>query len=67
MTYRQLCAVLQDAKIENAEWDALCLMEHFLSVSPSLLRSAPDRNYENENLEDAVRRRVAHEPLQYFL
>ena len=67
MTYRQLCAVLQDAKIENAEWDALCLMEHFLSVSPSLLRSAPDRNYENENLEDAVRRRLLHEPLQYIL
>ena len=67
MTYRQLCAVVQDAKIENAEWDALCLMEHFLSISPSLLRSAPDRNYENENLEDAVRRRLLHEPLQYIL
>ena len=67
MTYRQLCAILQDAKIENAEWDALCLMEHFLSVSPSLLRSAPDRNYENENLEDAVRRRLSREPLQYIL
>ena len=67
MTYRQLCAILQDAKIENAEWDALCLMEHFLSVSPSLLRSAPDRNYENESLEDAVRRRLSREPLQYIL
>ena len=67
MTYRQLCAILQDAKIENAEWDALCLMEHFLSVSPSLLRSAPDRNYENESLADAVRRRLSREPLQYIL
>ena len=67
MTYRQVCTLLQEAQIENAEWDALCLMEHFLSLTPSLLRAAPDRNYENENLEDAVRRRVAHEPLQYIL
>ena len=67
MTYRQLCALLQDAKIEDAEWDALCLMEHFCAVSPSLLRSYPDRNYENATLEDAIRRRLAHEPLQYIL
>ena len=67
MTYRRLCTLLQEAQIENAEWDALCLMEHFLSVSPSLLRAAPDRNYENENLEDAIRRRLVHEPLQYIL
>ena len=67
MTYRQLCAKLQDAKIENAEWDAICLMEHFCAVSPSLLRASPDRNYDNAALEDAVRRRLAHEPLQYIL
>ena len=67
MTYRQLCAVFQDAKIENAEWDALCLMEHFCAVSSSLLRAAPDRNYENEALENAICRRLAHEPLQYIL
>ena len=67
MTYRRLCTLLQEAQIENAEWDALCLMEHFLSLSPSLLRAAPDRNYENENLENAIRRRLAHEPLQYIL
>ena len=67
MTYRQLCALFQEAKIEDAEWDALCLMEHFLSVSPSLLRAAPDRNYENAALEDAIRRRLLHEPLQYIL
>lgn len=67
MTYRRLCAIFQDAKIEDAEWDALCLMEHFCAVSPSLLRAAPDRNYENEALESAVRRRLSHEPLQYIL
>lgn len=67
MTYRQLCALLQDAKIENAEWDALCLMEHFLSVSPSLLRATPDRDFENAALAEAIHRRVSHEPLQYIL
>ena len=67
MTYRRLCRMLQDAKIENAEWDALCLMERFCAVSPSLLRSAPDREYENADLENAVRRRLLHEPLQYIL
>lgn len=67
MTYRQLCALLQEAKIENAEWDALCLMEHFCAVSSSLLRTNPDCNYENAALEDAIRRRLAHEPLQYIL
>lgn len=67
MTYRQLCTIFQDAKIDNAEWDALCLMEHFCSVSPSLLRTAPDCNYENAALQEAINRRLAHEPLQYIL
>lgn len=67
MTYRQLCAILQDAKIENAEWDALCLMEHFCAVSSTLLRLEPDRDYANDALEDALNRRLAHEPLQYIL
>jgi release factor glutamine methyltransferase len=67
MTYRQLCTILGDAKIENAEYDAQRLMEHFCAVSPSLLRAAPDRDYDNVSLEDAVRRRLAHEPLQYIL
>ena len=67
MTYHQLCTILKNAKIENAEWDALCLMEHFLATSHTLLRAAPDRDYANEALENAVRRRVSHEPLQYIL
>ena len=67
MTYRKLCALFENAKIEDAEWDALCLMEHFLSLSNSFLRATPDRDYENAALEDAIRRRLAHEPLQYIL
>ena len=67
MTYRQLCTMLKDAKIEDAEWDALCLMEHFCAIPPTLLRAEPDRDYENTELESAIRRRLAHEPLQYIL
>jgi release factor glutamine methyltransferase len=67
MTYRRLCALFADAKIDNAEWDALCLMERFCAVSPSILRAAPDREYKVEELEDAIRRRLSHEPLQYIL
>ena len=67
MTYRQLCALFQEAKIEDAEWDALCIMEHFLSVSPPLLRAYPDRDYESETLDAAIRHRLAHKPLQYIL
>ena len=67
MTYRQLCTKLQNAKIENAEWDALCLMEHFCAVSSIVLRVEPDRDYANDALEDALNRRLAHEPLQYIL
>ncbi len=67
MTYRQLCRILQDEELENAEWDALCLMEHFCNASPSLLRAAPDRDYENTALEEAIRRRLSREPLQYIL
>lgn len=67
MTYRQLCAIFKDAKIEDAEWDALCLMERFCAISSTLLRATPDRDYENAELESAVRRRLAREPLQYIL
>ena len=67
MTYRQLCAQFEEANIENAEWDALCIMEHFCAVPPSLLRAAPNKDYDSEALRDAVRRRLSHEPLQYIL
>lgn len=67
MTYRQLCQKLQNAKIDDAEWDALCLMEHFCAVLPSLLRTEPDRDFENAELDAAVLRRLSHEPLQYIL
>ena len=67
MTYRQLCQKLQNAKIDDAQWDALCLMEHFCAVSPSLLRTFPEKDYECAALEDAIRRRLAREPLQYIL
>ncbi len=67
MTYRRLCRELQNAGIDSAEWDALCLMERFCTVSPTILRAAPDREFDSAALEDAIRRRLAREPLQYIL
>lgn len=67
MTYRQLCQKLQNAKIDDAQWDALCLMEHFCAVPPSVFRTEPDRDYQSAELDAAVLRRLSHEPLQYIL
>ena len=67
MTYRQLCQKLQNAKIDDAQWDALYLMEHFCAVPPSVLRTEPDRDYQSAELDAAVLRRLSHEPLQYIL
>ena len=67
MTYRQLCQKLQNAKIDDARWDALCLMEHFCAVPSSVLRTEPDRDYQSAELDAAVLRRLSHEPLQYIL
>lgn len=67
MTYRGLCTLLKNAEIENAEWDALCLMERFCNVPPTLLHTEPDLDFDCVALEDAVRRRLSREPLQYIL
>ncbi|MBQ9773561.1 MAG: peptide chain release factor N(5)-glutamine methyltransferase [Clostridia bacterium] len=67
MTYRELCARLRAGGIENAEWDAACLIEHFCGAELLSLRADPDRAYYSERLEDAVARRLTHTPLQYLL
>jgi release factor glutamine methyltransferase len=67
MTYRTLCARLSDAGIENAEWDAALLIEHFCGVHASTVPLEPDRAYDAVGLEDAVTRRASRYPLQYIL
>ena len=67
MTYRELCVRLEQAKIENAEWDAALLLEHFCGADVRSLRLYPDRDYSSASLEEAVRKREMRYPLQYLL
>lgn len=67
MTYRALCKQLSNANIENAEWDAACLLVHFCGADTLSLRAEPDREYESALLESAAARRAAREPLQYII
>ena len=53
MTYREICLRLESAGIENAEWDASLLLEHFCGVNLLALRSEQDRDYRSAALEDA--------------
>ena len=67
MTYREICALLRDAGIDNAEWDAALLIERFCGVNASLVPTAGARDFASDELLDAVRRRAERYPLQYLL
>lgn len=67
MTYRKICTLLTDAGIENAEWDAALLIEHFCGVNASLVPMEADRDYSQPDLTDAVTRRASRYPLQYLI
>lgn len=67
MTYAEITAVLAAAGVDSPDYDAGRLIEHFCGVEPSLLRFAPDRDFAQPALADAVARRAAREPLQYIL
>ena len=67
MTYRQICATLEHAGVEAAEWDAALLIEHFCNVRADAVRLDSNREYASDSLTEAVRRRAEHFPLQYLL
>ena len=67
MTYRELCFRLERAGIENAEWDAVLLLERFCKANPTLVRLTPERDYTEPALEAAVQKREVRYPLQYLL
>ncbi len=67
MTYREACACLARAEIENGDWDAACLISHFCDTDLGSIPSEPDRDYPSPALASALRRRASHEPLQYIL
>ena len=67
MTYREICKRLEDAGIEQSQWDAECLILHHCKVTPSALRTDPDKDFSETALLEALSRRCAREPLQYIL
>ena len=68
MTYRMLCNRLLQAGIENAEWDARLLAEHFCRVDSSLFLLDPDHEIEcSDALLQAIELRASRYPLQYIL
>ena len=66
-SYRTLTAELAAAGIEEASAEAAILLDHFASVSYAALMTDRDRLFSTPALEDAVRRRLRREPLQYIL
>ena len=67
MTYYDICARLRAAGIEDAAFDAACLLEHFCGVSAVSLPLRRGERFESEALAGAVARRERHEPLQYII
>ena len=67
MTYRALCDRLWAAGIENAEWDAALLIEHFCGVRADLVPMDRERDYASSALLAATEKREARYPLQYLL
>lgn len=67
MTYGEICTALRSADVENAEWDALLLLEHFCGVTRSQVLSAPGQKYRGDALYSAVQKRAQRVPLQYLL
>ena len=66
-SYRTLTETLSCAGIEESSLEASLLLEHFARVSYATLMTERDRLYDIPDLEVAVTRRLAREPLQYIL
>ncbi len=67
MTYNKATALLREAGIENAELDAAILFEHFGGIAPHSLPFMKNEEVDSPLLEDAIKKRIAREPLQYII
>lgn len=67
MTFRKIVERLRDAGVETAEWDAALLCEHFFGRSKEFFLTDPETECASPDLENALARRCAREPLQYLL
>lgn len=67
MTYNTALGLLEAAGIENAATDAAILFEHFAGIPRHTLPFRRDEEISSGELENALARRIAREPLQYIL
>lgn len=68
MTYNEICMALAGAQIENNRGEASMLICHFCGINQAdLLLSSRDDDFDCPELENAVRKRCQHYPLQYIL
>ena len=69
-SYQTLTEVLMNAKIgdkETCKYEAAILLEHFCGVRRAMLPLRRTEIFRSEALEDAVRRRCEHYPIQYLV
>lgn len=67
MNYREICALLESAGIEDAQAEAGLLLERFCGVRASELLFRKSEDFCSDELENAVHRRMQRQPLQYLL
>ena len=66
-TYRSLAETMEQGGIEDPATEAALLLEHICGVSYATLMIERDHTYSSPALDDALARRLSHEPLQYIL
>ena len=67
MTYNEICQALAKAGIENNRAEAAMLICWFTGISKADLLTMRDTDFENEELENAVIKRISNYPLPYIL
>lgn len=67
LNYREICAQLEAAGVEDAAFEAAVLLEHFCGVSGATLPYRREEPFESAALAEALARRLRHEPLQYLI
>ncbi len=68
MTYREICARLRDAGIEDAAWETQLLLERFCGANTLSVLAEQERDWgECDTLRAAVERRCNRYPLQYLI
>ena len=67
MTFNDIIIALRDAGVENPEFDAQILLEHFCAVRPHQLPFLRGKDFDCDALHRAVQKRASRYPLQYII